>query len=195
MSAFPTSSANGQLLIITDGADGIPAKTVTINLAPYQSGSGDPSPENVRPISGYQSVKVIRAGKSIVPNNLVDGTITGITYTKNADGSVHVSGTSENQANGRPMEKNIKLPNGTYIISGGTADIGVRATIYGADGTTVVQRVTNYGEDLPFVIDDTIDHFGFGVGYVTTGATVDTDIYPMIRSASFTDDTYEPYTA
>lgn len=65
LTAFPTEEASGSLLAITDGADGIPAKKVTLNLEPHQSGSGDPSPENVRPISGYQSVKVTRAGKNL----------------------------------------------------------------------------------------------------------------------------------
>ena len=34
-------------------------------FAPVQSGSGDPAPDNVRPISGWQGVKVTRTGKNL----------------------------------------------------------------------------------------------------------------------------------
>lgn len=49
-----------------------------VSLEPKQAGSGDPSPENVRPISGYDSVKVNVSGKNllnyagevVIPQNL-----------------------------------------------------------------------------------------------------------------------------
>lgn len=49
-----------------------------VSLEPKQAGSGDPSPENVRPISGYDSVSVGIAGKNllnytgevVIPQNL-----------------------------------------------------------------------------------------------------------------------------
>ena len=36
-----------------------------INLEPVQSGSGDPSPDNVRPFSGHTEVELLREGKNI----------------------------------------------------------------------------------------------------------------------------------
>lgn len=83
LKAFATPTASGQLLTLTDGADGIPAKTLTLNLSPHQSGSGDPSPENVRGISGYTAVKVTRAGKNLLNDTLVNTSL----YEKAEDGS------------------------------------------------------------------------------------------------------------
>ena len=39
----------------------------TITLSPKQAGKGDPSPDNVRPISGRDSVQVTRCGKNLIP--------------------------------------------------------------------------------------------------------------------------------
>lgn len=41
-----------------------------ISLAPKQAGSGDPSPENVRPISGRDSVQVTKCGKNLLEISL-----------------------------------------------------------------------------------------------------------------------------
>lgn len=38
---------------------------LTTKFSPKQAGSGDPSPENVRPISGYDGVTVTRCGKNL----------------------------------------------------------------------------------------------------------------------------------
>lgn len=59
---FVADSASGSVAHFEDGADGVPMKSVKVALEPIQSGSGDPSPINVRPITGYDSVKVYRSG-------------------------------------------------------------------------------------------------------------------------------------
>ena len=56
--AYPTKSKTGNPIYIDDGADSIPVKELIVNLEPKQSGTGDPSPTNVRPITGYDSVNV-----------------------------------------------------------------------------------------------------------------------------------------
>ena len=99
LTAFPTEEASGSLLAITDGADGIPAKKLTLNLQPHMSGNGDPSPENVRPISGYESVKVTRAEKNLLTISVRTVTTNGVTFEAKADGTVHVYGTATDQAN------------------------------------------------------------------------------------------------
>lgn len=42
-----------------------PLKGCKINFLPKQSGSGDPSPTNIRPISGWDGVEVVRCGKNL----------------------------------------------------------------------------------------------------------------------------------
>lgn len=46
---------------------------VKVSLEPVQAGSGDPSPDNIRPITGRDSVSVMRCGKNLLDYN---GTIT-----------------------------------------------------------------------------------------------------------------------
>lgn len=49
-----------------DGADSIPVKKLVANIEPVQTGSGDPSPDNVRPISGWTGAKINRAGNNLL---------------------------------------------------------------------------------------------------------------------------------
>ena len=41
-----------------DGADGIPVKALTVGIEPVQAGSGDPSPDNICPISGWTGANI-----------------------------------------------------------------------------------------------------------------------------------------
>jgi hypothetical protein len=48
-----------------------PLKSLVIPFTPIQDGSGDPSPDNVRPISGFDGVKIRGAGENLLDiNNL-----------------------------------------------------------------------------------------------------------------------------
>lgn len=47
------------------GADNRPLKELVIGIEGYQEGSGDPSPTNVRPISGWTGANVVRSGKNL----------------------------------------------------------------------------------------------------------------------------------
>lgn len=61
--------------VATFDSDGSDLKALIVGIEPVQSGTGDPSPDNVRPITGHSSVNVI-----VSPTlNPLDGTITNIT--------------------------------------------------------------------------------------------------------------------
>ena len=62
--------------------------SAVVSLEPKQAGSGDPSPENVRPISGYDSVKVNVRGKNLFNISKIENTDY---ITNNGDGSLTVS--------------------------------------------------------------------------------------------------------
>lgn len=53
---LPTDTASGEIVTITDGQAIVSAKSLKVELEPIQSGSGTPSPDNVRPISGRTEV-------------------------------------------------------------------------------------------------------------------------------------------
>ena len=54
----PTKTLSGALCSFTDGAE-MPMVACTASIVPKQSGTGTPSPDNVRPISGWTEVNVI----------------------------------------------------------------------------------------------------------------------------------------
>lgn len=68
-----------------------PMPSLEISIEPVQSGSGDPSPSNVRPISGWSGANVTRTGKNILGINEVYDNKTGITINDNAATGNNVS--------------------------------------------------------------------------------------------------------
>lgn len=58
-------SASGSVASIVDGADDIPLKSCMVAIEPVQSGSGDPSPSNVRPITGWTECNMTRDGENL----------------------------------------------------------------------------------------------------------------------------------
>lgn len=61
--AYPTDTATGAIASFSDGADNIPMKKVIVRIEPVQDLShGDPSPDNICPISGWDSVVVSHSG-------------------------------------------------------------------------------------------------------------------------------------
>lgn len=69
-----------------------------VTLEPKQAGSGDPSPENVRPISGWDRLQVTRCGKNLFDiNKLSDNAYGAFLLKNNRDGSITVTvGASSN---------------------------------------------------------------------------------------------------
>lgn len=56
------STASGSIASFDDGADNMPIKSCIVSFEPIQEGEGDPSPENVRPISGRTGLTVYHTG-------------------------------------------------------------------------------------------------------------------------------------
>lgn len=76
----PTITATGtDELVIHDGLEGSVLKSLKVTFDPVQTGSGDPSPENVRPITGQTSIDVDRVDPIEDPS---DGSTTTFTYHK-----------------------------------------------------------------------------------------------------------------
>lgn len=66
-------TATGEIASFDDGGDDMPMKSLVVNIEPVQSGTGDPSPTNIRPISGWDEVKLNRTGKNLV--DVADGNV------------------------------------------------------------------------------------------------------------------------
>lgn len=87
-----------------DAAGGLPLKKLTANIEPTQSGTGDPSPDNVRAISGYTGVTVARTAKNLINDSI---------KTAQSTATVVLGQTSTSAFN-------VFLPKGTYTFSFGS---------------------------------------------------------------------------
>lgn len=59
-----TGTASGAVATFIDGGDDKPMKSLVVDIEATQSGSGTPSPSNIRPISGHTDVTVTVASTS-----------------------------------------------------------------------------------------------------------------------------------
>ena len=62
LTLYPTDVASGDPASFPDGADGVPVVDLKVSVRPVQSGSGDPSPDNVRPVSGWTGLTLYHSG-------------------------------------------------------------------------------------------------------------------------------------
>lgn len=153
---------------------------------PTQKGSGDPSPDNVRPIKGRDSVTVERCGENLLNiAPFTKRTKQGITYEYVADGGVHISGTAT-AAVDSPTFAVWHLPPGKYYC----LDMGA-----GVSASIVVQRNgANRWLDASGIFEifagDVIKYWYM---IVANGATLDTTVYPHIVPGTTAPTTYTPY--
>jgi hypothetical protein len=170
-----------------------------IRLASESDSTYEPY-SNICPISGRTGMTVTRAGKNLLDNsNWSDGSASGINYSKNSDGSITCSGTSTGTVGKYIWQRNTTdlLDKGNYILSAGSqaSSSGERVvvSIARAGGSTFYIEAVS-GSDYPFTINEGDYVMGVLVR-PANNATINATIYPMIRLASFTDSTYEPYAA
>lgn len=64
--ALIDETVTGKIASFSDGCAGMPMKSIVAEITPVQSGTGDPSPTNIRPISGRTGLTVTRAGKNLL---------------------------------------------------------------------------------------------------------------------------------
>ena len=61
MGKLPEKTATGAIASFNDGADDVPIVSGVFDIVAQQSGSGDPSPSNPRPITGFTGMTIHRA--------------------------------------------------------------------------------------------------------------------------------------
>jgi len=192
LAAFATDTASGSIASFPDGADSIPMKDVLVHIEPVQAGSGDPSPDNVRPITGWTGAKVTRTGKNLLPSYAIgqQRTENGITATANADGSITYVGTSTGTFWGLGDSASIWVKAGTYTLSArNNTDISIN--IVNAVTGSLIDRVT--GSDSK-VITFANDKKIYYITTILSGKTIDTTATYQLELGSTATD-YEPYHA
>lgn len=146
------------------------------------------------------------AGAKNILDNTADATrtVAGITWTKNADGSMTATGTSTGVSAVRvagvqgssTYASAVPIARGRYIVSASGFDDETFRFAIGIFDDADASRATRNIYNSPAEIEITTDtaRFDFSCvisrsGVTAAGAT----FYPMIRPAAITDSTYQPY--
>ena len=159
---------------------------VKASWEPVQEGSGTPSPENIRPIKGRDSVTVERCGENLLnikPFNKF--TNKGITYEYVPDGGIHISGTALASVDS-PVFPIWHLPPGKYC--GMDSGAGIFASI-------VMQR---NGKNLWLNAKGAFEILAgdickYWYMLTTSGTTIDKTVFPYIVPGNTAPTTYTPY--
>ena len=149
---------SGDMVTYESEIDGAPVTSLTVNIEPVQSGSGDPSPSNIRPISGWESVSVTRCSKNLCKLTNFTGTYSGVTYTI-SDGVITVDGTAT--ANVSRGTIDIPLKAGTYTVTNlGDADTADAYVLVSDTSTNPSSWITlanlSNGSPITFTLDHDI---------------------------------------
>lgn len=90
-------SASGSIASFSDGVDNLPMSSIIAGITPVQSGSGDPTPNNIRPITGRTGMTISHSGADTSNPDTISiswqteaGTVYGGKLTINTDGSCTV---------------------------------------------------------------------------------------------------------
>lgn len=167
---------------------------LTVRIDPIQKGSGDPSPTNIRPISGRTGLTVTRAGRNLIPfpYSKQPGTYNGVTITVNDDGTLVLNGTATASVYFNLVDNNSGIPMtaGTYILHKPTTvdtDSSVRLTAVKNGGywdnasTGNVSLTLSEGANVSFYVN------------VVNGTTLsNVKVYPMFEYGASAS-AYEPY--
>lgn len=164
--------------------------SLKVTLEPVQSGSGDPSPDNVRPISGHTQAKVGDDGKNKLPNEATSQTVNGVTFDINNDGSITLNDQSTADWTGITLTSAKFLKAGTYTVSCPRVNSVDTRLIISYDGA---EKVNTYNVDYKTftLTEDKI----ISVRFVIRNSGVsfsNVTYYPMIELGS-TATPYVPY--
>ena len=131
--------------------------------------------------------QITTTGKNLLQNTATGRKVNNVEFTVNSDGSILAQGEAlENTV--FVFNASCKLPAGTYIYSGCPAGGGGNTFILTSNLST-----HDTGKGVPVTLTEETDIINSRI-YIIKGTVMNHVFRPMIRLASITDDTYEPYT-
>lgn len=150
------------------------------------------TPVDIVSVGDSGAVSVTACGKNLLKNTVTSVEKAGLSYTTNGDGSIKITGTATSD-NYVIVNEKVPLKFGEkYILSGcpegGSDKSYMLAARFGVKGS--YKYAIDFGNGIEFTaLEPTV----FAYFEVKADTTVDLVTQPMIRPASITDDTYEPY--
>ena len=166
---------------------------ITASWEPVQEGSGDPSPDNIRPIKGRDSVMVTRCGKNLIDiSSVVGGIISGLIFEKSKEG-IYVHGTANANSYitlmGGYNTSDFGYPK--FLEPGKTYATNARVAlyIYYSDGSTATVK-----NKTSFTAPSDIGVKTFGIFlFFESGESVDKTFQPMLMLGDTLPAEYIPY--
>ena len=194
------SADTGSASLSIDNAQGqLRSVALEMGCVAKQAGSGDPSLENIRAISGRESVDVRACGKNLLPRQTPQ-TKSGVTLTVQADGGVHLTGTCT-AAEGDPITFSVLMGvtlNGQHTFSMGNAQaIGdhLQMRLLESNNAQVSSAVTNFSASTANATNTFELDGQYVYGWlirVGGGETYDVTLYPQLEAGD-TATAFEPY--
>jgi len=214
---------------VTDGVadfetiDGSLVKSLIVEIEPSQSGSGTPSPSNIRPISGYTQEDLTVVGKNRLPLVFADikslntsgtwsgnvYTFNGITFTIHTDNSENITSISISGTATTGVSLLIKdfteylFSENSYIlndsvnasaISKGSCYVSVERKKGASGNVNYPANTNNASRRGAFTVDySQYDRYRVLI-YMPVNTVVNNAVfYPMVRLSTESDSTFEPY--
>ena len=206
----PSMETHTGMVVVLRIGNGTTVNNVTVYPMIRLSSIADSTWEpyaNICPITGYDSVTVTMAGKNLLPDTHTSRTINGVTFTKNADGSVTANGTATANINyalsPAVASATWRTYGKTYIVStgveNGSADTwfinGYASTPDKSGGAyfhSLIGNVNVYKASYEVDLSDYTGYFGQVYLRIVSGCTLNNKtFYPMVRLADIEDSTYE----
>lgn len=169
-------------------------REVVANIEPKQTGSGDPSPDNIREISGYSELNLTRCGINLMRvDSRVSQTTASVTYTSD-DNYIYLNGVKNGGGYADMSNLTMTLPRGTYYLKAfaisGTASNTVE--LYAYNGVNNITGSLLTGEKTLTLTELTTFRFRFAIWSDGTVCT-NYKIGIVISTASISE--YSEYTA
>ena len=177
------ASASGKIIHVTDAVPG-----AVVSLALYDSDEEE-----------LQSAVIAVANKNLFRIDLIDAQVVskGLTFVKNTDGSISVTGTSTGTypMTSCSIDENVFVVGNTYTLSSGKTS-----------GYTYVQLILNYADNTTdyivarnsahtFTITKEVASCTGSVQITDSGVTVNEKVYPMLElsdtASAFVINTYD----
>lgn len=185
--------ASGSIITITDAAAQSAVQFIS-HIEPVQEGEGDPSPDNVRPISGWDKVRAMRANRNLLRYPYAysgSQTVNGVVFTLNGDGTITANGTATALAQFAiiPTNETQHIPAGLYAISG-CPEGGSGSGYYIKLGIVGEGERKEVGRGVTFALNKTTRIYVYCS--IESGTTVDNITFaPMLRKVDG-ESGYEP---
>lgn len=176
---FITTATGNPVSIVTNKAQN--AISTILSFSPKQSGSGDPSPQNIRPIEGWTEANLFGCGKNLFDKDSCEISRGHITE----DGSIATNILGYMHTDTYTAIKG----GGTYIFSGEIASATARNAVAFYDGgKNFISRYTpSTGGGATFTAPNNAEYIRFNLF-----APYDTNTIQLELGSTATD--YEPYT-